>query len=186
MTGAKVSRRGCTIVLGVAHMEVSSGTLGELELQALSGIISAVGVASCRVHATNWHDLVDGRSFDGTTRRSPQSGSRSSGERPLTLVSPSYFEGWKPTRERVPCARPKVFAFAFLPATKRERFLQESNGHLTPGHRCSTTLCLVRERFLHRELRGPQGSADHGSVFVVFFFGRMRGEVVLGILMRWC
>ena len=39
--------------------------------------------------------------FDGSrrvTRRSPQSGSRSSGEKPLKLVSPSYFEGWRSAR----------------------------------------------------------------------------------------
>ena len=116
----------------------------------------------------------------------PQLDSRSSGEKPLTLVSPSYFERSMSTRERVPCATPMVFAFALLTATKQERFLQGSSGHLTPGHTSSTTLCLVRERFLRREFCSRQGSADHGSVFFVVLFGRMRGEVVLGILMRWC
>ena len=63
-------------------MEVSSSTLGELELQALSGIISAVGVASFRVHATNW--LISWMDVPSMAQRAeaPQSGSRSSGERP--------------------------------------------------------------------------------------------------------
>ena len=114
--------------------------------------------------------------FDGSrrvTRRSPQLDSRSSGEEPLTLVSPSYFERWWSARERVPCATPKVFAFALLTATKQERILHGSSGHLTPGHTCSTTLCLERERFLRREFCSRQGSTDHGSVFVVFLFGRI-------------
>ena len=82
-----------------------------------------------------------GRPFDGVSCQSSQLGSHSSGETLLRLVSPSHFEGWRSTRVS---ARPKVFAFAVLPATERERFLQGSNGHLTPSHACSATLCLER------------------------------------------
>ena len=134
--------------------------------------------ASSDFNGTQLFTQLDSRSWSETSRRLWL------GQPEVDSASATF--GFDGSRRVSPVCNTKGVYLCASNSHRAGVVLQGSSCHLTPGRTCSTTLCLERERFLRREFCSRQGSADHESVFVVFLFGRMRGGVVLGILMRWC